>query len=271
MSLGQAAHVVVGLDARGHARLAARLDHVRVERPLDEERHLAQPPGFLLEHADELLADAAALLLRVVDAFEPRQEALGRIDVHERHVEVLAEGLHHLRPLVLAQQAVVDEDARQLVADRPVDEQRGDRRVDATRQPAEHALGPDLRTDALHLLLDHRGRSPSGRRTGDAVEEVLEHRLAVRRVHDLGMELHAVQAALRGLERRHRRGGRARRHLCALGRRRHGVAMAHPAHLLLGKPREELAAVDAQRRLPELGDVRALDGAPQLLAINCAP
>ena len=108
-------------------------------------------------------------------------------------MEVLAERLHDLMRLVLAQEPVVDEDAGQLVADGTVDEQRRDRRVDAARQPAEHALRADLRADPLHLLVDDRSRRPAGRRSRDAVEEVLEHRLAVRRVHDLGVELHAVE------------------------------------------------------------------------------
>ena len=75
-------------------------------------------------------------------------------------MEVAAERLHDLRGLVLAQQAVVDEDARELVADRLVHEQRGDRRVDAAGERAEHALAADLRADPLDLLLDHGGRRP---------------------------------------------------------------------------------------------------------------
>ena len=52
-------------------------------------------------------------------------------------MEVAAEGLDDLLGLVLAQQAVVDEDARQLVADRLVDEQRRDGRVDAAGERAQ--------------------------------------------------------------------------------------------------------------------------------------
>ena len=96
--------------------------------------------------------------------------------VHERHVEVAAERLDHLLGLVRAQQAVVDEDAGELVADRLVHEQRRDRRVDAAGEPADHALRADLRPDPLDLLLDHRRRGPRGRRAGDVVEEVLQHR-----------------------------------------------------------------------------------------------
>ena len=95
----------------------------------------------------------------------------------ERHVEVTLEGLDHLRRLVLAEQAVVDEDADELVADRLVDEQRRDRRVDPARQRAEHALAADLRPDPLDLLLDHGRGRPGRRRVGDGVEEVLQHLL----------------------------------------------------------------------------------------------
>ena len=66
MSVGQPADVVVRLDeARRRRRRAAGLDDVRVERPLDEERDVAELPGLLLEDADELLADDLPLLLRI--------------------------------------------------------------------------------------------------------------------------------------------------------------------------------------------------------------
>ena len=167
MSAGQAADVVVALDRLGDAVGAARLDHVRVERPLHEPLHVAELARLVLEDADELLADPLALLLRIGDAGEPREEALLRLDVDERHVEAVAERLDDLRGLVLAQQAVVDEDARELVADRLVHEQRRDGAVDAAGERAEHALAPDLRADPLDLLLDHRRRRPRGRRAGE--------------------------------------------------------------------------------------------------------
>ena len=100
-------------------------------------------PSFarlLLEDADELLADDLALLLRLGHAREPREEPLLRLDVDERDVEVAAERLDDLLGLVLAQQAVVDEDAGELVADRLVHEQRRDRGVDAAGEPADDPL-----------------------------------------------------------------------------------------------------------------------------------
>ena len=92
---------LMGLDHRGDA-LAAGLDHVGVEGPLDEEADVAESPCLLLEDADELLADDLPLPLRVDDACEPREEAVLRVDVNERDVEVAAERLHDLSGLVLA-------------------------------------------------------------------------------------------------------------------------------------------------------------------------
>ena len=191
--------------------------------------------------------------------------------MHERHVEVVAEGLDDLGGLVLAQQAVVDEDARQLVADRLVDEERGDRGVDAAGERAEHALVPDLRADPLDLLLDHRGRRPRRRRVGDRVEEVLQQVVPVRRVHDLGVELDAVEPPLRVLEgrdrRRRRRGDDAR----ALRRRRDRVAVAHPADLLRRQVREERALVRHELGLAELRDAGPLDPPAELLGHQLHP
>ena len=113
---------------------------------------------LLLEHADELGADPLALLLGVGDALQPGQEAVLGVDGDQRDVEVVAEGGDHLRALVLAHQAVVDEHARQPVADRAVHEQRRDARVDPAREPADRAPVADLGADPLDLLLDHRAR-----------------------------------------------------------------------------------------------------------------
>ena len=172
----------------------------------------AELARLVLEDANELLADDAPLLLGVRDALEPAEESLRGIDVDERDVEVPAERLDHLRGLVLAQQPVVDEHARELLPDRLVDEQGGDGRVDAAGERAEDTLAPDLGANPLDLLLDHRGRRPGRRRLRDPVEEVLEHVRAVRRVHDLGVELDAVERAARVLEGGdRRRRGRGRR------------------------------------------------------------
>ena len=58
------------------------------------------------------------------------------------HIRVLPERLDDLLGLVLAQEPVVHEDARQVVADRPVDEHRGGGRVDPAGEPADGLAPP---------------------------------------------------------------------------------------------------------------------------------
>ena len=75
------------------------------------------------------------------------------------------EVLLHLLGLARPQQAVVDEHAGQLVADRPLDQRGRDRRVDAAGQPADHPPVADLLTDRRDLLVDDVGDRPA---RGDA-------------------------------------------------------------------------------------------------------
>ena len=123
----------------------------------------------------------------------------------ELDAEVAAEGLDDLLALVLAHEAVVDEDAGELVADGLVHQRGGHRRVDAAGQAADDPAVADLRPDRRDLLLDDRGHRPRRPAPAGVVEEVLEQLLAVVGVHDLGVELHAVDAALAVLERGRRR------------------------------------------------------------------
>src|SRR5215203_5554873 len=117
--LGEAAHVVVALYPGGVA--GPTLYDVGVERTLHKESGVLEFARLLLEGADELLADDLALRLGVCDVSELVKETSRRVHVDERHVRVLGECLDDLLGLVVPQEAVVDEDARQIVADGPVD------------------------------------------------------------------------------------------------------------------------------------------------------
>ncbi len=182
------------------------------------------------------------------------------------------EGLDHLLGLALAQEPVVDEHARELVAHCLVDEQRRDGRVDTAGERAENAFASHLGTDALDLLLDHSGGRPGRRSPRHVVEEVLEDRLPVRRVHDLGMELHAVELPSGVLECRHRRVLGRRHDPCPRRRLDDRVAVRHPRGLILGQGREERSLESS--RIPTLPYSPApvwSTRPPRSSASNCAP
>ena len=180
-------------------------------------------------------------------------------------MEAVAEGGDDLLALVLAHEAVVDEDAGELVADRAVDEHRGDARVDAAGEAADDAPVADLRADARDLLLDDRRRRPGQVAAADVAEERLEDVLPEGRVDDLGVELDAVEAALDRLDGGHGRRGR-RGERGEPGRRGEDrVAVRHPAGLLgrqAGQQPPRLA--DRQLRAAELADLGALDLAAEV-------
>ena len=267
----QPADVVVRFDLRRDTVVAARLDHVRIEGALDEETGITELACLLLEDADEFLADDRPLRLRIADVGEASEEAVLRAHVHEGHVEVAAERLDDLLRLVLAHQPVVDEDARELVADRLVDEQGRDRRVDTPGETADDALRADLRSDPLDLFLDHRRRRPGGRRPGHVVEEPLQDLLSLGGVRDLRVELDGVEPAIRILEGGD--GGRRRGGGDARAGRRSGdrVAVAHPHDLLRRQVAEQQRLVELGIGLAVLRDVVRFDRAAEIAGHQLHP
>ena len=95
------------------------------------------------------------------------------------------------------QQAVVDEHAGQLVAHRALHQRRRDRRVDTAGQPADHPAIANLLADQGDLVVDDVGVGPVRLQSGDVVQEVPQHLLAVLGVQHLRVELHAGQPARR--------------------------------------------------------------------------
>ena len=120
----QTAHVVMTLDGRRGASHRDGLDHVRVERPLDEELDVAHGARFVFKHSNELFPDDFPLLLGVNHAAEPGEAAVRA--VHRAHSELhpVLERPGDLLEFVLTKEPVVNEDAGQAVADRAA-HQRG--------------------------------------------------------------------------------------------------------------------------------------------------
>jgi hypothetical protein len=125
-------------------------------------------------------------------------------------VELVAEGLDDLLALVLAHEAVVDEDAGQLLADRLVDQQRRDARVHAARQAADDLPVADLLADratcSSTMLAADQVMSPSHTSRRKVLRTSCPYGCGRPRV-----ELDAVELAVGRLDGRDRRLRRRRR------------------------------------------------------------
>ena len=91
-------------------------------------------------------ADDLALLLGIDNARQAIEKEIRRIREDERQLQPL-EPFANLRRFVLPQDAVVDEDTREAIANSPVNEQGCHRRVDAAAQAADHSPASDLAAD----------------------------------------------------------------------------------------------------------------------------
>ena len=176
------------------------------------------------------------------------------MNVDEVDVKLLGEDLLDLLGLVLAQQAVVDEDAGHLLADGTGAKGGHHGGVHATGEGQNDAVVADLLAELVGHGLHEVVHAPVLLKTADGEEEVGEDLLAVLGVLDLGVELGGVNLALGVLHGGHGADvggggdGKALRDLAD------GVAVAHPDGLL------------ERRGVEEGGVVVALDGGRAVLA-----
>ena len=128
---------------------------------------------------------------------------------------------------------MIDEYAGELLADRFVDEDRGDGGIDPARQSADHPALADLAADLIDRFELERAHRPVAGAAGDLAHEVAQQRRAVRRMHDFEMELRRVEFALVVGDHGDRRIGRGAGGDKAVRQLGDAVAMAHPDRIAL--------------------------------------
>lgn len=180
----------MGLDLSGAA--VAGLDDVWIDCALCKELDVAYFCSLLLEDADEERADDFPLCLWAGDACECGEEAFLGVDADEVEVFVFEEGLY-LVWLAFAHEAVIDEDAVELVADCAVDELCGDCAVDATREGEKDFMGAYLGAKGADGFVLVVRDVPVWDCLADVEKEVSDDFLAMEGVGDLWMELDAVE------------------------------------------------------------------------------
>ena len=108
---------------------------------------------------------------------------------------MIAEERLDLLALIHPEQPVIDKDAGELIADRFVDQDSGNRAIDPARQSADDFAVTHLRFDLGHFGFAVSGHGPIARQPANAVDEIGEQLPAIGCVHDFGVELGAVKLA----------------------------------------------------------------------------
>ena len=121
-------------------RLAGRargFDDIGIDRALGEEFTPVSLCASSSNTSTNIRTDDLALLFRIADACQGSEEALLGVDADHPHAQVFGESAHHLVALPQPQQAMVDENAHQLITNRSMQQGSDNRRVDTTGQPSK--------------------------------------------------------------------------------------------------------------------------------------
>ncbi len=220
---------------------------------------------YFVEDRHEFVADDLALLFGIRDPFKLAQEPRFLVGVNQLDVERVGEIALDLGSFVLAQEAGVDEDAGELVADGLVHERCHRDRVDAAGKSADDFLVADLLADGVDRLADEAGHGPETTGAAVVVQEVADDLGAPRGVDHFRMELDPEELPVGVGHRRHRCDTGDRGDLEAGGRRFHRVAVAHPTDEFAVEAAEKVGVVQNI----ELGLAVLAVGAGADLAAQC--
>ena len=190
--------------------------------------------------------------------------------VDQRNVVMVAKQPDHLFGFAKSHQAVIDEHARQLVADRLMNQHGRHGRIDPARQSADHARRADLGADFGDLGLAEFGHRPRALTTADMAHEIGDQLAAIGGVDHFGVELGAVIFAFIIGDHGKWRAIGHRDNAKAGGKARDFVAVAHP-HLVpvaqFPQPVKQHARLGhGQERASEFTRIARLDQSAELLA-----
>ncbi len=207
----QTANVMVRLDNMRFAGFrSGRLDHIRINGALSQPFRVSQFLRFIIEYFHKHATDGFTFQLRIINAFQCRQEALFRIHLDDVQTEMIAEHFHHLMAFVQTQQTVINEYAGQSLADSSVDQHRHNGRIHTTGQTQNHLVITDLLFDTLNGIFDDGGWCPQCVTLTDIFHKTLQHTGALLGVSHFRMELYTVEAFGFIGHRRMRTGWRSR-------------------------------------------------------------
>ncbi len=216
---------MVALD--GGAGDRERFDAVGIYCALSEPFHIGELMCLFVKHVDKSFADDLAFLFGIGHSGEFLEELCRSVD--SDHIE--AKSLivaHHVAELVLAEHAVVNEYAGEIIAYRLVEEHGRYRGIDTAAQAEHHLVVSELLFERGHGRFYERRGVPVAFRSADALDEVGEQLRAALTVVYFWVELHAPHFLLFGAVGGNGYISRGGYDFEFVGYAGDGVAMAHP-------------------------------------------
>ena len=117
------------------------------------------------------------------------------VDAANVYMELVFHHPLHIVALVQTQQAVIDKDTGQLASHRFLQQSGRHGAVHAAAERQQYPLVADFLAALGNGRVHIGGHGPLAAETADTVKEVFQNLRAVFGVHDLGVELHAVETA----------------------------------------------------------------------------
>ena len=188
---GQAAHIVVRLDFATRPVHTHALDHIGIDGALGEPTRTLNLLRLSVENVNESRTDGLALGFGVGNAFQFFEEQMARMNTYHIEAHFLI-GIENFLKLVLAQEAIIDENAGQVPTNRLVEQNGSHGAVHTTRKAENDFVVAQLFFQTRHRVVDERVRGPVALAAANAECEVGQHLRAFLGVEHFGMELHRV-------------------------------------------------------------------------------
>ena len=132
------------------------LKNIRPDGSLCQEFHTVKLSGFFGKDIDKFFANNVSLLLRIGNTCELVKETIHRVNIDQICIHLVPEDLDDLLRLALAQKAMIDMHANELLADR-LDQKRGDNRgINTAGEGEQNLLITDLLFQGGNLFVDKR-------------------------------------------------------------------------------------------------------------------
>ena len=158
--------------------------------PLSKPFHILYLVGLLVEHIDEAFANNLAFAFGVGHSGKFGKEFGRGVNTDNVQSEAFVI-VKHIAELVLAQHAVINEDAGEVAADGTVEQHCSNRRVNTARKTKHHLVVAKLLAELTHRRLNERFGAPVLSGTADADNKILQQLHSAQRMVHLRMELHA--------------------------------------------------------------------------------